>query len=81
MEYEKLQQERWARCCSTAIKNTNFGGYTGVHYPQTSTQKEVYKFERTFQQLLISSLLGVGIDRCIHMQTCMLLNSAWPKFT
>lgn len=61
-------------------KNVNFFGFTGVHYPQTSMQKEAYRFERTFQQLLISSLLGVRIDRCILMQTCMLLNSAWPGF-
>lgn len=59
-------------------KNINFGGFAGVHYPQTSMQKEAYRFERTFQQLLISSLLGVGIDRYILMQTCTLLNSVGP---
>lgn len=62
-------------------KNINIFRFTGVHYPQTSMQKEAYRFERTFQQLLISSLLGIRIDRCILIQTSMLLNSAWPRFT
>lgn len=45
-------------------KNTIFWGFTGVHYPQTSMQRETYRFERIstyrFQQLIISSPLGVS---------------------
>lgn len=62
-------------------KIQNVFGFIGVPYPQICMEKEASRFEETFQQLLISPLLAVRVDRHILTQTFMLLNSVWPGFT